>query len=98
MASGELSPLSRVLGPKLGNGSIGSTTEGSWSPSATFRRPRPKNATTPCWKLRPWPHNLNQMASGNPGAVQIADSCGPDFTCSAKALKMTRHGHAEGAG
>ena len=60
---------SRPSSSRPWNGSIGSTTEGSWSPSATFRRPRPKNATTPCWKLRPWPHNLNQMASGNPGAV-----------------------------
>jgi transposase len=28
------------------NGSIGSTTEGSWSPLATYRRQRPSNATT----------------------------------------------------
>src|SRR5258705_5149646 len=51
------------------NGSTGSTTEGSWSPSATYRQPKPSNATTPCWNNRPWRHNLNQTASGNPGAV-----------------------------
>ena len=52
--------------------SIGSTTEGSWSPLATYRRQRPSNATTPCWNKRPWRHNLNQIASGNPGAVHPA--------------------------
>ena len=25
----------------------------------------------PCWKNQHWPHNLNQMASGKPGAVQF---------------------------
>jgi len=25
----------------------------------------------PCWTRQPWPHNLNQTASGKPGAVQI---------------------------
>src|SRR6202040_3803798 len=53
------------------NGSIGSTTEGSWNPSAIYRRPKPSNATTPCWNNRPWRHNLNQTASGKPGAVQF---------------------------
>ena len=56
------------------NGWTGSTTEGSWSLSATYRRPKPSNATTPCWNNPPWRHNLNQMASGKPGAVQIGDS------------------------
>src|SRR6267142_545113 len=55
------------------NGSTGSTTEGSWSPSATYRQPKPSNATTPCWNNRPWRHNLNQTASGNPGAVHLDD-------------------------
>jgi hypothetical protein len=31
----------------------------------------PSNATTPCWNNTPWRHNLNQMASGKPGAVQL---------------------------
>src|SRR6476469_1714419 len=65
---GETSRLSSS--PPL-NGSIGSTTEGSWSPLATYRRQRPSNATTPCWNKRPWRHNLNQVASGNPGAVHL---------------------------
>src|SRR4029077_15183495 len=61
---------SRLSSSQPLNGSIGSTTEGSWSPLATYRRQRPSNATTPCWNKRPWRHNLNQVASGNPGAVQ----------------------------
>jgi transposase InsO family protein len=54
------------------NGSTGSTIAGSWSPSETYRRPKPNNAITPCWNNRPWRRNLNQMASGKPGAVQGA--------------------------
>ena len=74
---GETSRLSSS--PPL-NGSIGSTTEGSWSPLATYRLQRPSNATTPCWNRRPWRHNLKQIASGNPGAVQTglrASNYGP---------------------
>src|SRR5690606_12238890 len=26
---------------------------------------------TPCWTTGPWPHNSNQTASGNPGAVHM---------------------------
>src|SRR6202453_3780537 len=63
---------SRPSSSRRWNGATGSTTGGSWSPSATYRRPKPSNATTPCWNNRPWRHNLNQMASGKPGAVQIA--------------------------
>ena len=51
------------------NGWIGSTTGGSWSPSATFRRPKPRSATTPYWKSQPWRRDSNQTASGKPGAV-----------------------------
>ena len=49
------------------NGWTGSTTAGSWSPSATFRRPKPRSATTPCWNTQPWRRDLNQTASGKPG-------------------------------
>ena len=28
----------------------------------------------PCWTRQPWPHNLNQTASGKPGAVQFEGS------------------------
>jgi hypothetical protein len=41
------------------------------NPSATFHLPKPNNDTTPCWTKSPWLRNLNQMASGDPGAVQI---------------------------
>ncbi|MBB4105971.1 hypothetical protein GGQ66_004559 [Rhizobium borbori] len=39
---------------------------------ATYRQPRQKNDTMPCWTSRPWPHNLNQTVSGKSGAVQSA--------------------------
>ena len=65
---------SRPSSSRPWNGWTGSTTAGSWSPSATSRRPKPSNATTPCWNNPPWRHNLNQMASGKPGAVQTTSS------------------------
>ncbi|NTG64904.1 hypothetical protein G6L45_30380, partial [Agrobacterium rhizogenes] len=34
-------------------------------------QPKPRSSTTPCWTNQPWPHNLNQIASGKPGAVHI---------------------------
>ena len=46
-------------------------------PIVTYRRPKPSNVTTPCWTNQPWPHNLNQIASGKPGAVQC--SCANAF-------------------
>ena len=51
------------------NGWTGSTIAGCWSQSATSRRPKPRNATTPCWNNQPWRRNSNEMASGKPGAV-----------------------------
>jgi hypothetical protein len=27
----------------------------------------------PSWNNPPWPHNLNQMTSGKPGAVQLRE-------------------------
>src|SRR5215813_4564411 len=51
------------------NGWTGSTIGGSWSRSATSRRPKPRNATTPCWNNLPWRRDSNQMASDQPGAV-----------------------------
>ncbi|MBB3979880.1 transposase InsO family protein [Rhizobium azooxidifex] len=56
------------------NGSIGSTTAAFWSPSETFRQPRPKTDITPCWTHQPWPRNLNQTVSGKAGAVHIPTS------------------------
>src|SRR3546814_590287 len=56
------------------NGSIGSTTGGCSSLSATSRPPKPKNDIMPCWTTPPWPRNLNQMASGSPGAVQYGQN------------------------
>ncbi len=44
----------------LWNGSTGSTTDDFWSLSETYRQPRLKNATTPCWTNQPWPHNSNR--------------------------------------
>ncbi|MBB2671515.1 UNVERIFIED_ORG: integrase [Rhizobium esperanzae] len=45
------------------------TIDGFWSPSATFPQPKPRSSITPCWTNQPWLHNLNQTASGKPGAV-----------------------------
>jgi transposase InsO family protein len=53
------------------NGRTGSTTGGSWSPSATIRRPKPRSATTPYWNNQPWRRDSNRTASGKPGAVQF---------------------------
>ncbi len=61
---------SRPSSSLLWNGSIGSTTGGSWSPSETSRRPKPRNATTPCSSGQTWPRDSNKMASDKPGAVQ----------------------------
>ena len=30
----------------------------------------------PCWTSQPWQRDLNQIASGKPGAVQMAMSAG----------------------
>ena len=60
---------SRPSSSLLWNGSIGSTTGGSWSPSETSRRPKPRNATTPCWSSQTWRRDSNKMASAKPGAV-----------------------------
>ena len=51
------------------NGSTGSTTSGCSSPSVTCRQPKPKTDITRCWTKLASPHNSNQTASGNPGAV-----------------------------
>src|SRR4051794_36190480 len=51
------------------NGWTGSTTGGSWSPSATYRRPKLRSATTPCCNIQPWQPDSNQPASGKRGAV-----------------------------
>ena len=51
----------------LWNGWIGPITGGSWSPSETSRRPKPRNATTPCWSSQIWRRDSNKMASAKPG-------------------------------
>ena len=48
---------------------VGLTTGGSWSPSATSRRPKPRNLTTPCWNNLSWRRDSNPLASDEPGAV-----------------------------
>jgi hypothetical protein len=51
----------------------GSTTVAFWSPSATYRQPKLRSSITPGWTRQPWPHNLNEMASGKPGAVHLGE-------------------------
>ena len=70
-----LDKVNRQFHPPAPNrlwGSIGSTTGGSWSPSETSRRPKPRNATTPCSSSQTWRRDSNKMASAKPGAVHIA--------------------------
>ena len=45
---------SRPSSSRPWSGWTGSTIAGCWSPSATSRRPKPRNATTPRWKSQPW--------------------------------------------
>lgn len=54
------------------NGSTGSTIAACWSRSEIFHQRKPKQTSTPLWKEQTWPHNLNQTASGKPGAVHSA--------------------------
>ena len=61
---------SRPSSSLLWNGSIGSTTGGSWSQSEISPRPKPRNATTTCWSSQTWRRDSNKMASAKPGAVQ----------------------------
>ena len=56
------------------NGSTGSTTAGCWSPSATSRQPKPRNAITPSWKSQPWRHiTQTKWPPENPGRFTAAD-------------------------
>jgi len=57
-------------------GSTGSTIAGCCSLAATSPRPKPRNDTTLCSGSRNWQRDSNQMASGKPGAVQLANSSG----------------------
>ena len=59
-------PLSSPPSP----GWTGSMTDVSWSPSVISRLPKPKNNIMHIWKNSQWQrNNLNQIASGNIGAV-----------------------------
>lgn len=77
---GRGSPSRRSSSPPS-NGSIGSTRLGSSSQSATCLLPRPKRATLPRPRCKPWPHDPNQTASGKPRAAHrdsrpAAEVCG----------------------
>ena len=62
---------SRSSSPRS-NGSTGSTTGDCWSRSETFRRPKPKRAIMRRPRVTPWRRDLNETASGKPGAVHPA--------------------------
>ena len=66
--SGYGGPSRRSSSPPS-NGPTGSTIAGCWSPSATFRRPKPRHASAPRWKPSPWPRDSSKTASDKPGAV-----------------------------
>src|SRR5689334_14530803 len=55
----------------LWNGSTGSTTAASSSPSAISLPPKPRRATMPKSPVRPWQPDSNKTVSGKPGAVQV---------------------------
>jgi hypothetical protein len=72
-------PLDRVNRQKRSstprwNGSTGLTIGGCSSLSAMSHPQKPNNATMTCWTTSPWPRNLNQIASGDPGAVHYRSS------------------------
>jgi hypothetical protein len=55
------------------SGSTGSTTAGSWSPSATSRRRSWKWRIIANWKSQPWRPDSNKRVSGIPGVSQFFD-------------------------
>jgi hypothetical protein len=67
-------PTRNELGCHRGSPAITpcSTTAAFWSPSGIYRQPKPKSGTAPCRTKLTWPHNLNEMASGKPSAVQFS--------------------------
>lgn len=58
------------------HGWIGSITVGYSNRSATCLPLKPKRATMPKPRCKPWLHDPNQIASGKPGAVQTAQAQG----------------------
>ncbi len=58
---------SRLSSSRRSSGSIGSTIAGCWSLSGTSRRPKPRNATTPCSMSRSWPVTQTNEPLTNPG-------------------------------
>src|SRR5690349_2900912 len=60
----------KLLSSPHSNGSTGSITAASSSPSATCRLPRLKSATMLNCRRWLWRRDSNQPASGKPGAVQ----------------------------
>src|ERR1700677_3876116 len=60
---------SRLSSSRRWNGWTGSIIAGCWSPSATSRRPKPRNATMPSRSNPSWRRDSNETASGKPGAV-----------------------------
>jgi hypothetical protein len=76
----ETLPWRTTSSSQRSNGWTGSTIAGCWSLSATSRRLKPRNATTPCWQKPPWRRDSNKIASGNPGAVLQNRYCRPAET------------------
>ncbi len=53
------------------NGSAGSTIKGCLNQPETSRQHKLRKTIMLRWTKHPWQRNLNQIASGNPGAVQL---------------------------
>src|SRR5690606_8093441 len=75
-----LGARSRRLNMPRWNGGTGSITSACLSPSETSRLLKPRKTITPCWTKPTWQLNLNQIASGNPGAVHNSRSSDPQQT------------------
>src|SRR5512132_314684 len=63
---------SRPSSSPRSNGSTGSTTDACSRPSATYRRPKPKRASTRKSTSSPWWRDSKYLASGKPGAVHTS--------------------------
>ena len=65
---------SRPSSSQPSSGWTGSTIAGFWSPSASSRRPKPPNATSPGRTTNPWPRHSNKMAAGKAGSGSMVIS------------------------
>src|SRR3954454_6617617 len=78
----------KLLSSPHSNGSTGSITAASSSPSATCRLPRLKSATMLNCRRWLWRRNSNQPASGKPGAVHLVIAPALNAECQAAIMRF----------